>query len=258
MDELAVGTGWALTLLPTSARVAGMLLLAPVFGHAAVPVRLRIFIALVIGVAVAGGVAQPHAAPAGWAELALVIGVEVLIGAAIGYAVSLVFAGVQLGAAHVGAQMGISLGELYGASGDGSAGPVSSLFRLVALVTFLAIGGHRQLLAALLDTFDVVPVGGAVSAGGLLPAVVSLLGVSFVLALKVAAPVLVALLLAAVAMALLQRTLPQCHILSTGLPVRAMLGLGVMALSLAGVAWAVEAAWALTGQSITEMLKALG
>ena len=176
----------------------------------------------------------------------------------IGYAASLIFVGVELGAAHIGAQMGISLGEMFGASGDGSAGPVSTLFRLVALVVFLSIGGHRQLLAALLGTFDVVPVGGVVSVDGLLPAVVSLLGVSFMLALKVAAPVLVALLLATVAMGLLQRTLPQCHILSTGLPVRAMLGLVVMALSLAGVAWAVEAAWDLTGRSITDVLKALG
>ena len=52
---------------------------------------------------------------------------------------------------------------------------------------------------------------------------------SFALALKAAAPVLVAMLLATVAMGMLQKTLPQCNLLSTYLPVRALLGMVALA-----------------------------
>ena len=62
-----------LALLPVASRVAGLLLVAPVFGSAAVPLRLRILMALVVGLAVVGQVApaqtvfflgQFHDAPA--------------------------------------------------------------------------------------------------------------------------------------------------------------------------------------------------
>ena len=62
--------------------------------------------------------------------------------------------------------------------------------------------------------------------------VVGLLGASFALALKVAAPVLVAMLLATVAMGMLQKTMPQCNLLSTHLPIHTLVGLTVLAASL--------------------------
>jgi flagellar biosynthetic protein FliR len=74
----------------------------------------------------------------------------------------------------------------------------------------------------------------------------------------VAAPVLIAILLATVAMGLLHRAVPSCHTLSTDLPIRAMVGMLVMALGLAGLAWAVEAAWGITGGALSDFFAAAG
>ena len=82
-----------------------------------------------------------------------------------------------------------------------------------------------------------------------------MLGASFVLALKVAAPVLIAMLVAMVALGMLHRTMPQCNLLSMGLPVRAMLGLLVVACSLGVLAPLVEAATARLSRNI-QMLTA--
>jgi flagellar biosynthetic protein FliR len=254
MVEAAL-TMWTMMVLPAAARVAGMMLVAPVFGQAAVPVRLRILMALVMGVAVAGraGAAAP---PANWLAMAGLLAGEVAVGAVIGYAASLVFAGVDIAAAHISAQMGISLGQMFSPSAE-TAGGVRALMGILAIVFFLAINGHRELIAAVLGTFDTVPVGGLRPGEGVLNGIVAMLTVSFVLGLKVAAPVLVAMLLATVALGMLQRTLPQCHILSTGLPARALLGLLVLALSVASMAWAVEWAWSLTGRTLTDVVKSL-
>jgi flagellar biosynthetic protein FliR len=262
MDGSTLQSVWPLALLPVAARVGGLLLVAPVYGHPAVPVRLRLLAAVVVGLAVLGRSA-PVFVPASLGELVLVCGLELALGAAIGWAAGLIFAGVELAAAHVGAQMGVSLGQAMGGEGEGEGGPVASLYRVAALAVFLLIGGHRQLLGGLLDSIQLLPVGGMglpLAAGGplgpagVLGTAAVLLQASFILALKVAAPVLIAILLATVAMGLLHRALPPCHILSTDLPIRAMLGMLVMALGLAGLAWAVEAAWARTGQTLTDFL----
>jgi len=257
MEVLAQQTIWPLALLPVAARVAGLLLVAPVYGHAAVPIRLRLLAAVVIGLAVVGRAAPP-AAPDSLGELVLVCGLELALGAAIGWAAGLIFAGVELAAAHVGTQLGVSLGEAMGGEGDGEASPVASAYRVMALAVFLLIGGHRELLGGLLDTLQLVPVGGVSLPGGALGTAAALLQASFILALKVAAPVLIAILLATVAMGLLHRALPPSHTLSTELPIRAMVGMLVMALGLAGLAWAVEAAWGLTGRTLSDLLAAAG
>jgi flagellar biosynthetic protein FliR len=73
-------------------------------------------------------------------------------------------------------------------------------------------------------------------------AATAMLAMSFVLALKVAAPVLAAILIATAAAGLIQKTMPQLNILTVGLPVRAMLGLAVLAASLAMLAPLLESA----------------
>jgi len=114
------------------------------------------------------------------------------------------------------------------------------MFQILVVVIFLGIGGHRMLVASVLKTFQVVPLAGFAPGQAMLDMAVSLLGASFVLALKVAAPVLVALLGATAAMAMIQRTVPQCNLLSVGFPVRVLLGLLVLALSLGAVGELIE------------------
>lgn len=235
-------TIWAIGLLLVAARLAGMMFAAPVFGQAAVPVRLKVLIALALSLALAGR-AGKVTMPAGEVQLLMSLSLEFGIGAAVGYAASLVFAGVELGAAQVSAQMGLSLGDVFSGAGDEPSGPVGTLMRMVTIAVFLAIGGHRDLVSGVMDTFAAAPVASLAPTGAMVKAAAGLAAASFVLALKVAAPVLVAMLVATVALGLLQKTVPQCHILSTGLPVRAMLGMLVLALSMAALAWTVEAAW---------------
>ena len=242
-------------MLLVTARLTGMFLVAPVYSHKVLPVRLRVGLALAVAVAVLGRLAQPVAMPADVVALALAVGIEAGLGAAIGYAACLLFVGVELGAAHVGQQIGIGLRGVIASQGAGGSHPVGMLFRLVALVTFLAIGGHRDMMAAMLTSFKTVPLGAVVSPEALGGLVVGLLSMSFVLALQVAAPVLIALLLATVALGFLQKTIPQCHVLSTDPPIRALLGLLVLAVSVAAVVALVEGAWGRSAQAIGDFVR---
>ncbi len=249
---------WAPTLLMAAARVAGIFLIAPVFAHPAVPVKLRVLAGIVIALAAVGAMgrfAEPAALPATWADLAAALASELAVGAMIGFAARLVFVGIEYGALHVGQQMGLGLAELF-SPGQETGGPVRRLFVLTAVVIFLAIGGHRDLAAGVLGSFKTVPLASFAAGEGLPAAVAGLLHASFVVALKVAAPVLVAMLLATVAMGLLQKTLPQCNILSTGLPLRAMLGLAALAVALAALPWLVATAWNETARLLPGALQA--
>jgi len=249
--DLSRYTIWLPTLTLVAVRVAGLMLVAPIFGHAAIPARLRIFLSIAIALPVVGGFAAPVNLPDNWFDLVAALGGELAIGAGIGYAARLVFAGVELGAEQIGQQMGIALAEVLDPMAEDPSGILRRLYQLLAIVIFLAIGGHRDLISAMLGSFHVVPLLGFPSPGAFLDAATGVLAASFVLAMKVAAPVLIAMLLAAVAMGFIQRTIPQMNVFSTELSVRAMAGMVVMAASLAVVAPLIEGAWKLTGGALS-------
>ena len=245
MPDVIPQATWAATLLLVTARVGGIFLVAPVFSTAVVPARLRALMALVFGLGLAGGAGAAGAPTGAWA-LAVAVGCELAIGATIGYAARLIFTGVQLGAAHVGHQMGLSLAEMYqGSAGQGS-GTLRRFIALLGVVVFLTIGGHREVILALRRTFQAVPLAGFPSAQGMLNMVVALLGASFALALKIAAPVLIPLLLVTVTLGVVQRTVPQLNMFTVGIPVRLMVGLLALAAGLAVFSGLVEAALAAT------------
>jgi len=241
---------WVPTLLLVTVRVAGLMLFAPVFSSSVVPVKLRGAISVAMGLAEEARLAAPVALPPGWFELVMGAGCEFLIGAAIGYAAQLIFAGVELGAFHISSQMGLTLGAVMDPLRSDAPPGVAGLFRLLAVVVFLGIGGHRALVGGLLETFQTLPPLGFGPSAALVNTVVAMLGASFVLALKVAAPVLIAMLLTTVALGLLHKTIPQCNLLSVGLPTRAMLALLVVACSLGVLAPLVEAAAAQLSRNI--------
>jgi flagellar biosynthetic protein FliR len=254
MPDLASYAIWAPTLLLATVRVTGIMLVAPVFAHAVVPVKLRVLLSVAIGLAVVGRLAEPVNVAVRGAELWAALGCEFVIGAAMGYAARLLFAGVELGAFHVSQQMGLALAAVAAGARGEAGGGISGLFRLLAILAFLAIGGHRILLGGLIRSFETVPPLSFPAGEAVLSRVVSLLGASFVLALKLAAPALIAMLLATVALGLLQRTMPQCNLLSIGLPARALLGLLVLALALAALMPLMEAATSHLDESLRALL----
>lgn len=250
-DATYILTG--LTLLLAIARAAGVVLVAPPFAATAVPIRLRVAMAVVFGGAVLGRLVSPVTLPESLPGLALSVAMELGMGLVIGLGVRLLFVGMAIGAWHVAQQLGIGLGEAMNPGDADASGPVQRLFVVGAIAVFVLLDGHVDLAAAMLGTFEALPPGQNVAPAGLLTMIIRLLGSSFLLALKVAAPVLLALIVTTLVLGVLQRSVPQLHVFSAGLPLRAILGLLVLGGSIAALAPLVDQAWRSTQTLITNV-----
>ena len=214
-------------------RVSGLMLTAPLYGSQAVPARIRAALAVAISV-----VLFPAVAPTLPVNLTLagaVAGVfgELMIGLIIGVSLSLVFVGVQVAGMIAGQQAGLALGQVYNPVLNTNTTILGQLFFLTALTVFVLAGGHRELMRALLDTFEVIPVMSFRFSPSLLDLVTALLTGAYAVALRLAAPVLMALLTATLVLGFLSRTMPQLNILSVGFPVRVLVTLTVAGFALA-------------------------
>lgn len=217
-------------------RIGGLMIFGPVFGSSVIPIRIRVFTALAIGLAAYGLLASEHRIGEGltldlW-TLAPRIGMELMIGLVIGYVASLPLLAVQTGGLIMGQQMGLGFAQLYNPAIDDEADVIGQMLFFMAMAGFLAMGGHEAMILAVLNSFEHVRLGGFTPDTSVITLTVGLLMSSLELALRVSSPLLALIFLETVAMGFLAKTVPQLNILSLGFPIRILGGLAIVACGL--------------------------
>jgi flagellar biosynthetic protein FliR len=222
-----------LPFLLVAARLSGLVLVAPIFGHGLVPVRVRAGLVGVLALALAPIVPAPalDAEPSVWTLVGLVA-VEGAIGALLGTVAQLVLAGAQLAGEMVGHQLGFGIAHVIDPGTPAATSVVAQWQHLVALLVFLALDVHHVLLRAVLASFRVAPPGEATLSAAVLDGVVAQGATLFAVGVRVAAPVIVVLVLVNGGLAVLARTIPQLNVFAVGLPVSVGVGLVMVGASL--------------------------
>jgi flagellar biosynthesis protein FliR len=201
--------------------------LAPGFGGSYAPATVKIGLTAFIAIALMGSV--DAAAQGDPLSLALVVGREASIGLALALGVRILIAGAEFAGHLSGFQMGLS----YGATVDPQSGVrnplLTVLFGNVAVLTFLMIDGHHAFLRALRQSYADLPLGAGGIDASLPQSVAQMLGIVFTLGVQLAAPVVLVVLVAELAMALLARSAPALNVMVSGAPVRLIVGLVVLA-----------------------------
>ena len=215
-----------------SIRVLTMLFSGPVFSHPALPMRIRVTAALMIAWAADPG-ASGAVASLDWsgASIALAVATEVMIGLAVGIGAGLVFAGIlQLGE-FLAIQGGLAAAQAIDPASGAPSVAIGTALNTLAMMIFLAIGGHHELIRGIDLSFDALPIGGGLPDVGILMRIATLGSVIFEIAFRFAAPVTVVIFVQNVVTGVLGRVMPQLNLLLVNLPLHAgilflMLGLG--------------------------------
>lgn len=214
-------------------RVSGLTMTAPIYGSQEVPMQVRALLAFALAVLIVPtqwdvSITQPGT----MLNYLVFIGAELLIGACLGLGVVILFSGIQLAGTVLGEVGGLMVANILDPTAGEQVSLFSRLMHLLAIVVFVCLGGHRMVMAALLETFQTIPPGCAAVPLSMAHAMVDLVVQSFVLGIRAAAPVVVAILLSTLVMGLIGRTLPQLNILAVGFGVNSMLTFGVLAIAL--------------------------
>jgi len=213
------------------ARVSAMLVFAPVFGSRSVPTQLKAGLSLLVSVLLALSLQFQPVGVVGGLGFALQLAGEVLIGIAVGYVATLMFAAVQLAGELVGVQMGFGIVNVIDPMTSIQVSIIGQFKFMIAILLFLAVNGHRVMLEAVGQSFLVIPPGQMVLETGIGEHFGNLFGKMLVVSVKLAAPVLVALLLASFAEGIIARTVPQINIFIVGFGIRIAFGIFVLMLS---------------------------
>ncbi len=224
--------GWLAAFVYPFFRILALASSAPLFSHESVPRLVRIGLAILVTALVAP--ALPPVSPVSvfsWAGATLVVQ-QVVLGIAVGLAMQIVFAAVQIAGDMIGLTMGLSFAGFVDPQNNAESPAVGTFLSLVLMLLFLSINGHLMLISALADTFRAFPVGGT-GFGGFDARALAMAGSElFALGLKLALPVVAALLLANIALGVLTRTAPQLNLFAVGFPVTLIVGLLMLLVAL--------------------------
>jgi flagellar biosynthesis protein FliR len=214
-------------------RVASLLFVIPFFESHNVPVLVKTGLAMAVAWLL---LPQVHSIPPSLntspVVFALGLASEVAIGLIIGFMLQLVFVGVQLAGQTAGFQMGFAIANVVDPASSMQIPILSQFLNLFALMIFLSLDIHYYFIKALVDGFEIIPFWGAQFDGNIFDLLVRTVSNAFVIAVKIGAPVMVALLLTSVALGLIARTVPQMQIFIVAMPVKIILGLLFLGFSL--------------------------
>lgn len=222
-------------------RFTGLAVVAPIFGSRSAPMQVRALFAVAVALLVAP--LYWHVTPPqmhSMLELLTLLAQEAIVGLTIGVGMMFLFSSLQLAGFIAGQMSGMQMADIFDPNFDSSVPIYSQLLDLIAMMAFLAIGGHRLVLSALLDTFAWMPPGSAAFSTEMTPALTDLLQVAFIVGVRTAAPIITALLMSMLVLGLISRTLPQLNILAVGFSINAVVMLTAMAAGLGAIVYVFQ------------------
>lgn len=231
---------WIAALLWPLSRILGMITAAPVFGHASVPVTVKILLGALLASIIAPGIpALPAAEPFSLAGL-LILAQETLIGLAMGFSIRIVFAAVELAGEISSLTMGLGFATFFDPLSQGRSSAISQFLALLATMVFLAVDAHLVLLSALAESFVSLPVAAGPVNGAGFKQMADWGATIFSSGVQIALPIVAALLLTTLALGILTRAAPQLNLFGIGFPITLTIGFMVISMTLPYLASPLE------------------
>ena len=237
LPKLSIGH-MALALFVAS-RIAGMVISMP-FLLRSVSWRIRIILVLAVAAVIVPNLSPPELnslATAGEfpfklfaVEIAINVGRELILGMVIGGVVALLISGVLLAGELIVSIVGLP--RTADQSSPDQLPTLSKLIGLMVTAVMFAVGGHRYLMKAMLDSFSHVAPGSVSIDSSLIDMVITQLTAGMWAGVRVAAPILAATLVTQLLVALVSRTMSGIHVLAVGINLNILVMLVVTAITI--------------------------
>jgi len=159
---------------------------------------------------------------------------EALIGLTIGWVAQLMFTSIQVAGSFVDLQIGFSLANVIDPQ-TGAQSPVMGNFKYTfAVLLFFALDIHHIFIEGIIASYQFLPISGEwvvrLNDEPILLFILAIFAKMFVVAFKIAAPIVITLFLADVALGIIARTVPQLNVFVVGIPMKVMLNFLLLSL----------------------------
>lgn len=214
-------------------RISVFLFMFPIFSSNVFPPTLKVGFALVLSLLFYSVVpVDLDRFPMDVVSFGLLITAELMIGMTLGLCLRIFLASIQLAGQVIGFQIGFAMINVVDPTTGSNVTIMDQLGYWVCLIVFLILNGHHIVIMSLIDSFELVPMGFFMMHDALTPKILEVAGELFVLAIKIGAPVIVALTFVNVGFGLVSKFSPQMNVMIVAFPVKIVVGLFLFGITL--------------------------
>jgi flagellar biosynthesis protein FliR len=226
--SIEISSQWLWLVILCMLRLTPVLAFTPLLGGFPVPRQARVMLILGLAACIVT-VHMPAAAPmpASVGRCIVAAVAELLTGGLLAFGIHCLFAIWHFAGQLMDVQMGLAIGSIFDPVSRRPSPLLASALSTAALATAFTFDLHHEVMRAFALGLEATPLGSALRA----PNLGSLAGqVALVYAegLALAAPVVFVLFLMDVGLAIMSRSIPQLNVLFVGLPIKIVVGMGIL------------------------------
>jgi flagellar biosynthetic protein FliR len=223
---------WLSALLWPFMRISAMFVAAPIFSARSIPVRIRVLFAFFIAWVLLPVIPKPPVVDLISGEALIISISQVIIGAAMGFILQMVFSAFVIAGQSIATAMGLGFASIVDPQNGVQVPVISQAFLIMATLVFLALNGHLIFIEVLAKSFQSLPVGAVFPSQDALWQLVNWGSDMFTGGLLIALPAVAALLLVNLAFGVVSRAAPQLNIFAVGFPIMILVGIAFLILIL--------------------------
>jgi len=211
-------------------RIASAFFVSPVLGHTSLPAIVKIFLGLFISYIVFLTIDKSviKIEVSLWFLAANAVK-EILSGMMMGFMLHFVFHGISFAGSLIGFDMGLSMAESFNPMAESQGNVIGDLLYFATILLFFLIDGHHYLIRGLVYSFSVIPLGRFTVTVPAYQLLIKYSGLVFILAVKIASPILVSFFLISIAEGIIARVIPQMQVFFVTQPLK--IGIGFLFLT---------------------------
>ncbi|GEM_PF-6191681 len=195
-------------------RIGGVLVSMPVFGASPFPPLIKYFLAFAISFAIFPF--QHPVSPVIWSSepvLLLAVTREIGLGLIMGYSARLLFLLMSLSLEFVGLQIGFSIATFFDPQNNAEVSVVAQIGVVISVLIFIGTNMDHDLFRAVVRSYDIMPIGVPDwNMGDIMHRLLQFVSITFEMALRLAVPVMVGMLVMHVVLGVVSRTAPQMNL----------------------------------------------
>ncbi|NLA74554.1 MAG: flagellar type III secretion system protein FliR [Deltaproteobacteria bacterium] len=216
-------------------RVGTLFFLLPLFGARNIPSLWKAGLSFVVAIVLTPVVPAPQNLPVSGPEIILGIAAEVLMGLILAITIRMFMAAAEMAGQFMSFQMGFSMASAIDPQTGAQSNVLTQFIYIFTLLLFFSMDGHHMFIRVMANSFYSVPINSISFKSAIANELIRAGSSMFLLGLKIAAPILVALFLSNLCLGIIARTVPQVNILMVGFPVNLSIGFMLFCLILLNV-----------------------
>ena len=202
-----------------SLRIGSFFIASPLFGYRVIPLQVRIVVSFSISFLIYDKINIPDIEALAGFKLIILIFIELIIGVTGGLLLSILFSASQLAGEKIAASTGLSFAGLIDPESGTQTPVISQILSLFMVVTFLSLDGHLVVIAVMIESYNILPIGTTTLNLNIIKLGIDAGGLMFKFGALIMLPLVVGITLLNVVIGIVTRSAPTLNLFAFGFPI---------------------------------------